>query len=394
MISIFALLFNQSVQGQKIIPEVVCMLPDEIRENSGMVVLNDSLILFHNDSGHEPCVYLVDDQCKLLKKSCITNAQNTDWEDATIDAKGNIYIADMGNNKNNRKTVHIYKFHQDQLADELTEITAERIEVTYSAEFPAIDLMYDVESIYWHNDSLYFLSKNRRVPFDGISWIFAVPDKAGIYKNISPIDSISIPGISRYTSWVTSVDYESASGVLLVLGQNKITAFSKSEFDYAPWRGEQTLISFDHFSQKEAIAFGNAYVYISDEAYPNLPGQQLYRFPKTLLYDILGLDIHLLPIDYNVKTAHKEISDTLDITFTLPFKTKVGFEIFDTDGQRIMVGSSSTYNKGFHRLKIDVSPLMPALYVVNIIIDEQPNALIFKRVRSEDEPLDKFYKKP
>lgn len=392
ILSIFALLINQGIQGQEIVPEVVCTLPDELAENSGMVVLNDSLFMFHNDSGHEPCVYLVDDQCRLLKKSCINNAQNIDWEDATADTKGNIYLADMGNNRNNRRTVQVYKFHQDQLLQENNHISAEKIEVTYAASFPPNDLMYDVESIYWHNDSLFFFSKNRRVPFDGVSWVFAIPDQPGHYHNIEPIDSVRIPGISRYTSWVTAADYEAASGTLLLLGQNKVTAFSKSN-THMPWQGDQTAISLGQISQKEAIGFGNAFVFISDEAFNNLPGQQLYRFPKKLLYEILELDIHLLPVDYMVKTTNKEVSDTLEITFTLPFETKVGYEIFDTDGERVKVKTRTMFTNGFHRLHVDVSSLLPSPYVINIIIDDQPNALIFKRVRGENESLEKFFNK-
>lgn len=392
IISIIALLINQGVQGQEIVPEVVCTLPGELAENSGMVVLNDSLFMFHNDSGHEPCVYLVDDRCALLKKICIRNAKNIDWEDAAVDSKGFIYLADMGNNRNNRKTVQVYKFHQDLLFQENDHITADKIEITYAGNFPPSDLMYDVESIYWHNDSLYFFSKNRRVPFDGISWVFSIPDQPGMYDHVEPMDSVRIPGISRYTSWVTSADFEAASGTLLLLGQNKVTAFSNGH-TLLPWQGEQTVISLGQFSQKEAIGFGNAYIFISDEAFKNLPGPQLYRFPKKMLYELLGLDLHLLPIDYKVKAAESEVSDTLQITFILPFETKVGYEIFNTEGDRVKVMSPSIHKTGFQRLYVDVSTLLPAPYVINLIVDEQPNALIFKRIRGENESLEKFFQK-
>ena len=53
MIIVLAL-FQSMVNAQVLRPKTICKLPNEISESSGLVVLNDSIFITHNDSGNLP----------------------------------------------------------------------------------------------------------------------------------------------------------------------------------------------------------------------------------------------------------------------------------------------------------------------------------------------------
>ncbi len=387
LLSPLLIFLNQVLFAQQIVPEIVCELPPELRENSGMVVLSDDLILLHNDSGNEPCVYIINDSCNIIHKSCFIDATNIDWEDIARDTKGNLYVSDLGNNNNKRQNGIIYITSISEILEQ-DSVKTQKINITFKDSFPPSDhrKMYDIESLYWHNDSLFFFSKNRRTPFDGVSWVFGVPDKGGQEHTVEPLDSITITSKHRYSGWITATDYDAASNVLILLGQDQFTAFVHHDSVH-PYHGEQTTLTLPYLSQKESIAFGNAFVYLSDENFKGLPGQLLYRFPKKQLFEELGLDFHLLPIDYNTSLDTNRISDTLRISFDLPYDVNVACEIFDSDGTRVKVKKSEIHVRGHNVMTIDVTALRPAPYVVNIIIDGQPNAHIFYRERGENEHI-------
>ena len=362
-----------ATHAQHIPLEVVCDLPDILEENSGMIAINDSTLLFLNDSGNEPCIYVVNDRCSILGTHCLTGIKNTDWEELAVDSKGNIYIADMGNNRNNRTNVQIYKIGIEQLRSGKTA-TPETIHITYTDSAPRENkqLMYDIESLYWHNDSLYFFSKNRRPMYDGVAWVFAVLDRPGQYT-ASPVDSITMPGFIRHLSWITAADYEPSSRLLLLLGSDQISVYHHEQ-GQKPYHGKRKTFSLRHLTQKEAVAFGHAFVFVSDERNPKLGGNRLYRFPKKLLYEKMELDILSLPVDFQISIAKKTVTDTLQVSFILPYATNVRWEVFDQSGERKSVGKTIEYNRGFHTLNIPSDALKPGFYVLNIVIDGQPNA--------------------
>ena len=82
-------------------------LGKDLIETSGLEVYGENLIT-HNDSGGEASLYYLSKKGEIKYKRKISSAKNKDWEDITRDDKY-IYIADMGNNFNNRKDLKIYK---------------------------------------------------------------------------------------------------------------------------------------------------------------------------------------------------------------------------------------------------------------------------------------------
>jgi hypothetical protein len=390
MIRILILLaFAFKVTAQSLTPEFVCDLPEILKENSGLIVVNDSTILFHNDSGNDACLQLVNERCEILSKHCLANAKNVDWEAITRDTRGNIFIGDIGNNRNNRRQTVIYRVSlENLLRDSLSY--ADEIRLNYLEDFPppVHRQMFDAEALVWHDDSLFIFSKNRREPYDGVSWVFGFPDIPGEYA-ISPIDSIKISGMGRMLSWVTDAAYDAGSRVLLLLGSNQITAIHH-DADQVFWRGKQHRLSLPMISQKEAIGFGSAVIYLSDEQFSGLPGGKLYRLPKKLLFKTLEIDPLLQPIDFGICISEKIVDDHFDISFNLPYNTWMAYELLTYQGEQRLINKPRDLNAGFHRIEIPVGNIFPDIYILNIIIDGIPSAFIVRKTGDAKKAIEEF----
>src|SRR5688572_27521892 len=82
-------------------------------EFSGIVKSRSDKNVFwiQNDSGDQPRVFAIDSTGNFYQSAryrnyegiSIAGATNVDWEDITMDNKGNLVIADVGNNYNDRK---------------------------------------------------------------------------------------------------------------------------------------------------------------------------------------------------------------------------------------------------------------------------------------------------
>ena len=96
---------NNSINEERIVNTVEKYnLPDILEETSGLAILNDTLWTL-NDSGNEAALYAISTKGALLDKRDTTKT-NIDWEDMTI-VKGNMLVADMGNNFGTRKNLHL-----------------------------------------------------------------------------------------------------------------------------------------------------------------------------------------------------------------------------------------------------------------------------------------------
>ncbi len=86
----------------------------DITESSGLVASRRFAGVFwtHNDQGNADRLYAIDRQGKSIGTFNITGANIKDWEDIAIDNSGNLYIADIGNNDGQRKTVEVYQIRE------------------------------------------------------------------------------------------------------------------------------------------------------------------------------------------------------------------------------------------------------------------------------------------
>lgn len=155
-------------------------LSHELNEISGLTWYNNRLIAI-NDGGNDPIVFFLDENGEITHKCRIVNAVNNDWEGITCDSSGNVYIADCGNNLNNRLTIEVYKIPLD-LAFSATEAIAE-VCVT-SIPYPSSPITkrnadFDFEAVSWEKDRLVFFSKSRAKPWHGKTFVYELNWKQG-----------------------------------------------------------------------------------------------------------------------------------------------------------------------------------------------------------------------
>ena len=144
------------------------------KENSGIVKSRqwDDVFWIHNDSGDEPRLYAVRASGKAYDQSraddrpgvLIGGAINVDWEDITTDARGNILIADVGNNSNSRRDLVIYHIREPAPQANRTSVFAKTFfyypeQRAYPA--PKSDFNYDCEAIFTVGAEIFLFTKHR-----------------------------------------------------------------------------------------------------------------------------------------------------------------------------------------------------------------------------------------
>ena len=247
-------------------------LPSELREASGIISGLNGNFWLHNDSGNLPYLYEIDSEGNYLRKIKITNAANYDWEDITRDHQGFVYIGDIGNNKQNRRSFQIYKIPNP---DTVTlKIKAEKIEFSIEDQhiFPANHSrkIFDFEAITCIKDTLYMFSKEQSNPSSGFTRIYKIPTISGNYS-LTASDSIFIGKGPIMENWITSATYDDTNQLVYLLSSNKIFIVSKSNWQV------KDVINLPTFSQKEGLEITDSgELVIIDELFKNLFGGNIY----------------------------------------------------------------------------------------------------------------------
>jgi len=238
----------------------ITLLPKEINETSALVKIKKGWITV-NDSGNEATIFVFDKKGEITHTCFIDNVENTDWETLAFDQEEYLYIGDIGNNRNNRKELAIYKVKMEDVLKKDT-VKAEKIIFIYpeQLQFPPLEnrLYYDAEALIYRDNQLFIFTKNRTVPFDGISKIYQVPTELGKYK-AKLIDTLQLPATNWREESITDATYY--KNRLFVLTYSKVYVLEKEDNQ---WTIQQT-IPFDSWTQKEGIAVDGKYIYLTDE---------------------------------------------------------------------------------------------------------------------------------
>lgn len=248
-------------------------LPEYLSEISGLTFLNDTTLVAHNDSGNDPVLYFLNLKGNVIHQVQVTNAKNKDWESIASDGHF-LYIADIGNNNNNRKDLVIYKVSATDILKK-ESVNAEKIEISYSEQnaFPPAseELYFDAEALVFHNDSLQIFTKCRTKPFDGISYQYTVSTKPGNYV-LKKRHSILIGKGGFYRDAITDATIH--NGIYWFLTYNRIVGFQLKENTYQPYK----TIHLRPYSQKEALVTkDNINFYLADEKQSLLGGGKIYK---------------------------------------------------------------------------------------------------------------------
>ncbi len=278
-VSISILLICIAFQAKAQELKLLCRLPKLVKETSGIEENGPNAFWTFNDSGGKPKVYLVNKNGALLKTLTIKNAWNRDWEDIAKDNKGNLYIANIGNNNNANKDLTIFKI-PDPSTLKSKKTQAQLISFRYNDQtsFPPSKrrLNFDAEALMWHNNHLYVFTKNRTEPFDGKTHVYRMPDKPGKYvaKKIGTFDTGGRGDMTDH--WITACDISPNGSKLALLSSDKVWIFYDFKNDDF-FKGKHTLIHLPHKTQKEAICFINEKtLYITDEEWAGDIGRNLY----------------------------------------------------------------------------------------------------------------------
>ncbi len=230
-----------------------------------------------NDGGDDAKLYQVNRSGSIEKTITVTNAENIDWEDMTQDDFGHFFLGDFGNNENLRKWLTIYKI-ENPIDIKGNTTQAEIIKFNYPEQqsFPpkAEDKEFDVEAFIYYKKHLYLFTKNRTVPFNGMTSLYKIGDHAANFdaKKISTFKTCTI---AEKLCWITSAALSPSRKKLALLDSQRIWLFENWQGDDF-FSGDVYRIDLGIVTQKEAITFYNEdYIVFTDEEFHGI-GRNAY----------------------------------------------------------------------------------------------------------------------
>lgn len=140
-----------------------------VEESSGLVASRTIAGLYwtHNDSGDGPRLYPLTAAGAAWPGSpaagiLVAGAEAVDWEDLACDDTGHLFIADTGNNANERRDLTVYCLPEpDPTRPVAAGARAMRVAYPDQTAFPPQKLNYDCEALVWFDGKLHLLTKHR-----------------------------------------------------------------------------------------------------------------------------------------------------------------------------------------------------------------------------------------
>ena len=358
--------------GQTVELNEIGLLPQELEEVSGMVLIAPNRLLMINDSGNNPEFVVTDTLGKLIKVYPVKEVKNMDWEELAFDKTNQtLYVCDFGNNNNKRKDIAIHIFDITKLLTNSTYTFKGSITYTYAEQdgFPPPDknLNFDMEAMVYINDSLFLFSKNRTRPFDGYTYCYALPATAGNY--IAERKGQYRTGIGLKESyWIAGAALNENGTILALTGYDKLWVFSA--FKGTHWfEGISQQFYYNHLSQKESLTFNGNKLLVADEQWSD-KGRKLYTVNLKDTKELVPFD----ELPYTVDVVKKRFADTITVTLNTEVYAKIYWEMFTTEGIREEYGKLGEVAPGTHTFKLDVSGASHGGHVLNIIVNDRPNA--------------------
>ncbi len=151
-------------------PESAGRIEDpRVEESSGLAHSRQQPGLWwtHNDSGHTNHIFPMSETGQALGPPVeIEGAVNVDWEDLATDGRGQLWISDLGNNRNRRRNLKVYILDEPLPVDGVfpASVPVKRtLRVRYPDQdaFPPELRNFDSEGIFVRDQILYVLTKHR-----------------------------------------------------------------------------------------------------------------------------------------------------------------------------------------------------------------------------------------
>lgn len=194
------------------LPETKSLLPEEVRETSGLFLYNGRLWT-HNDSGGKPILYGLDTTTfEVVQRITLENAKNKDWEDVCTDGEY-VYVGDFGNNRGKRKNLRIYTFPLKDIPNEGNiSLTVDSITFRFADqtvfEYEKQKHDFDCESMFATDKFLYMFSKGWATGTTRLYRLQKTPGKH-IAEVVNGFDSKGL---------ITGADYDPENGTLVLVG--------------------------------------------------------------------------------------------------------------------------------------------------------------------------------
>ncbi len=210
----------------------------------------------HNDSGDQPRVFAIDSLGKFYQSDryrnyegiAIAGATNVDWEDIAVDDKGNLIIADVGNNYNDRKDLVLYVVPEPSpIASNTTFLKKLFFKYPDQKSFTTEkDFNYDCEAVFFADGRMHMLSKDRS---DSFTRLYRMDvEKTDAVNDLTLLDRFDIG------DKVTAADASADGNRLVVLTYNSIWLFERKSPADSYFKGNISWYPIEA-AQVESICF-------------------------------------------------------------------------------------------------------------------------------------------
>jgi hypothetical protein len=193
------------------VSEVGHVRTKSLSEASGLVMSRSHPGIYwtHND-GDDGVLYAIKSDGSAVGQMKV-NAKFKDWEDIAIDADGNLYLADIGNNSRERKHLTVYRVSEPEPA------SSGKIDVTATWRLSFPERPFNGESLFVHGGNGYIISK---VNAGERATIYRFP--LGAAKKPHVLEQVcELPIVEP----VTAADISADGRLLAVLSQRTLSVF-------------------------------------------------------------------------------------------------------------------------------------------------------------------------
>ncbi|XCI75173.1 MAG: hypothetical protein ABI045_07470 [Flavobacteriales bacterium] len=267
---------------------LVAQLPKELKENSGLQYSNGYFWTF-NDSGGKAELYKINPSSgDILQTVKLSQAKNCDWEDIAYDGQY-LYVADIGNNMQNRKNLIIYKVQVDRIDQrkkawvpvESIRFHYPKQKVFWYTKSKATNNI-DAEALFYQDGKLHLFTKEWGTY---MSTHYILPTEPGNYEAVK-VESFDTKGL------ITGADIKKNQVVMTGYTKNGLVFLWKFwDFKNGKYFNSQKKKYFlgwaPSIGQVEGVTFKDNIIYISCEYFRK---NIFYKAVKQQLYRVAPLN--------------------------------------------------------------------------------------------------------